>query len=78
LAVQVSAPEVITELETAIRAHQHSVTSKRVSGGNETQMLPWTFDTRVIFKAAVTPLTATRPSVSPAMKTNATEGLKDE
>jgi len=78
LAVQVSTPEVITELETAIRAQQHSVTSKRVSGGNETQMLPWTFDTRIVLKAAVTPLTAPRPSDSPAMKTNVTEGLKDE
>ena len=78
LAVQVSAPAVITELETAIRAHQHSVTSKRVSGGDETQMLPWTFDTRVIFKAAAAPLAPPPSSASPVSQASTTEGPEDE
>jgi len=78
LAVQVRSPEVISELEAAIRAHKHSVSSKRVSGGDEKQQLPWTFDTRVTFKAPTVPLDSPKQSESPGTVPGATGGQADE
>ena len=75
LAVQVRAPEVIAELEAAIRAHQHSVSSKRVSGGDEEQQLPWTFDTRVTFKPPTVPLKLPKQTqLPPSSNSNPVEG----
>ncbi|MBM4000813.1 MAG: hypothetical protein FJ297_14955 [Planctomycetes bacterium] len=51
LAVQVSAPGVVADLEDAIRGRGHSVSSKRVSESDEKAKLPWVFETRVALKA---------------------------
>lgn len=50
LSVQVSSPEVITELESAIRDDRHSVSSKRVTEVNDSEELTWSFDTRIVFQ----------------------------
>jgi len=50
LSVQVNSPEVITELESAIRDDRHSVSSKRVTEVNDTDELTWSFDTRIVFQ----------------------------
>lgn len=50
LSVQVSRPEVVTQLEDALRAGNRSVSSKRVSESDEKSKLPWGFDTRVVFE----------------------------
>ncbi len=50
LSVQVNSPEVITELESAIRDDRHSVSSKRVTEVNDSEELTWSFDTRIVFQ----------------------------
>ncbi len=55
LSVQVSSPEVITELESAIRDDRHSVSSKRVTEVNDSEELTWSFDTRIVFQPLARP-----------------------
>lgn len=50
LSVQVNSPEVITELESAIRDDRHSVSSKRVTEVSDSEELTWSFDTRIVFQ----------------------------
>lgn len=50
LSVQVNSPEVITELESAIRDDRHSVSSKRVTEVSDSDKLTWSFDTRIVFQ----------------------------
>jgi len=50
LSVQVNSPEVITELESAIRDDRHSVSSKRVTEVNDSEELTWSFETRIVFQ----------------------------
>ena len=50
LAVQVSQPEVVANLEDAVRDELHSVSSKRVTESDEKARLPWTFETRITFR----------------------------
>ncbi len=50
LSVQVRSPEVVTELESAIRDHRHSVSSKRVTEVADSAELNWSFETRVVFR----------------------------
>lgn len=50
VSVQVNSPEVITELESAIRDQRHSVTSKRVTEVNDSDELTWSFETRIVFQ----------------------------
>ena len=50
LSVQVSRPEVVAQLEGAVRDDTHSISSKRVAESDATARFPWTFDTRVIFE----------------------------
>lgn len=55
LAVQVSQPEVVANLEDALRDERHSVSSKRVTESDEQAKLPWAFETRIAFKPADLP-----------------------
>lgn len=55
LAVQVSRPEVVANLEDAIRDERHSVSSKRVTESDEKAKLPWAFETRIAFQPADLP-----------------------
>ena len=50
LSVQVSSPDVVTELEAAIRDDRHSVTSKRVAEVSDSENLNWSFETRITFR----------------------------
>jgi len=50
LSVQVKSPEVITELESAIRDDRHSVSSKRVTEVKDSEELTWSFETRIVFQ----------------------------
>lgn len=50
LSVQVSRPEVVAQLEEAVRDNTHSISSKRVAESDSTARFPWTFDTRVVFE----------------------------
>ncbi len=50
LSVQVNSPEVITELESAIRDDRHSVSSKRVTEISDAEELTWSFETRIVFR----------------------------
>ena len=50
LSVQVNSPEVITELESAIRDDRHSVSSKRVTEVSDAEELTWAFETRIVFR----------------------------
>ena len=50
LSVQVRSPEVVTELESAIRDHRHSVSSKRVTEVADSAELNWSFEMRVVFR----------------------------
>jgi len=50
LSVQVSSPEVVAALESAIRDERHSVTSKRVSEVADVEGLNWAFETRIVFR----------------------------
>ena len=55
LAVQVNQPEVVANLEDAVRDERHSVSSKRVTESDESAKLPWAFETRIVFKPADVP-----------------------
>jgi hypothetical protein len=50
LSVQVKSPEVVTDLESAIRDERHSVSSKRVTELVDSEELNWSFETRVVFR----------------------------
>ncbi len=50
LSVQVKSPDVVTEMESAIRDERHSVSSKRVAEVNDIEELTWSFDTKIIFR----------------------------
>jgi Tfp pilus assembly PilM family ATPase len=55
LAVQVSQPGVVANLEDAVRDERHSVSSKRVTESDEKAKLPWTFETRIAFTPSELP-----------------------
>ena len=55
LAVQVSSPQVVTQLEDAVRNDRHSVSSKRVTDTSESSDLRWQFETRIVFTPAEKP-----------------------
>ena len=50
--MQVRQPNVVTDLENAIRDERHSVSSKRVTESDEKANLPWSFETHIAFKPA--------------------------
>ncbi|QDV64975.1 hypothetical protein [Crateriforma conspicua] len=62
LSLQVRSPEIVTELEAAIRDDRHSVSSKRVSEVGDSKELDWAFETRVTFQPQRRPL---RPVENP-------------
>ena len=66
LSVQVKSPDVVTEMESAIRDQRHSVSSKRVAEVNDLEELTWSFDTKIVF----------RPLTKPALKLVDTEPEK--
>ncbi|MBM4074990.1 MAG: hypothetical protein FJ267_05030 [Planctomycetes bacterium] len=55
LSVQVSKPEVVAQLEDALRDDRHSVSSKRVSEAEDRSDFPWGFETRIVFNSAGPP-----------------------
>ena len=55
ISVQVSSPDVVTELEAALRDERHSVTSKRVAEVSDTENLNWSFETRILIKPTERP-----------------------
>lgn len=55
ISVQVSSPDVVTELEAALRDDRHSVTSKRVAEVSDTENLNWSFETRILLKPTKRP-----------------------
>jgi hypothetical protein len=50
LSVQVNSPEIITELESAIRDDRHQVNSQRVTEVGDSEDLTWSFDTTITFQ----------------------------
>ena len=50
LSVQVQSPEIVTEMESAIRDNRHSVSSKRVTEVSDRENLNWSFDTKIVFR----------------------------
>ncbi len=71
LSVQVNSPEVITELESAIRDDRHSVSSKRVTEVNDSEELTWSFDTRIVFQ----PLPRRKKELPEAVEEVTVEGV---
>lgn len=71
LSVQVNSPEVITELESAIRDDRHSVSSKRVTEVNDSEELTWSFDTRIVFQ----PLPRRKKELPEAVEQVTVEGV---